>query len=103
MFSSCHVLSEKLERIARGTPRTPSSIWGTPRLEVCMSWIDFCISASAQSVISKVSIEGILFQFVFATQVIAVKWTPITIIVVVAVVLLWASLVLAEDFVISSL
>ncbi|KAB1210710.1 25.3 kDa vesicle transport protein [Morella rubra] len=59
---------EKLERIARGTPRTPSSIWGTPRLEV-----------------------------------IAVKWTPITIIVVVAVVLLWASLVLAEDFVISSL
>ncbi|KAG6716890.1 hypothetical protein I3842_04G070900 [Carya illinoinensis] len=56
------------ERILTGTPPTPSSIWGSPRL-----------------------------------QVIALKWTPITIIVVVAVVLLWASFILTENFIISSL
>ncbi|KAF5457824.1 hypothetical protein F2P56_021901 [Juglans regia] len=51
-----------------GTPPTPSSIWGSPRL-----------------------------------QVLALKWTPITIIVVVAVVLLWASFILTDNFIISSL
>ncbi|XP_041006816.1 25.3 kDa vesicle transport protein isoform X2 [Juglans microcarpa x Juglans regia] len=51
-----------------GTPPTPSSIWGSSRL-----------------------------------QVIALKWTPITIIVVVAVVLLWASFILTDNFIISSL
>ncbi|XP_062150559.1 25.3 kDa vesicle transport protein SEC22-1 [Alnus glutinosa] len=36
-------------------------------------------------------------------EVIVLKWTPITIIVVVAVVLLWASFVLTDNFLISSL
>ncbi|EXC15975.1 25.3 kDa vesicle transport protein [Morus notabilis] len=36
-------------------------------------------------------------------EVIAVKWTPITIILVVTIVLLWASLIMTESFVISSL
>ncbi|KAF8380273.1 hypothetical protein HHK36_027756 [Tetracentron sinense] len=35
-------------------------------------------------------------------EVIALKWTPITIFVVTAVVLLWTSLILTEDFVITS-
>ncbi|KAG2711297.1 hypothetical protein I3843_04G064800 [Carya illinoinensis] len=69
ILECCRQNSDQIpERILTGTPPTPSSIWGSPRL-----------------------------------QVIALKWTPITIIVVVAVVLLWASFILTENFIISSL
>nr|TKS04452.1 hypothetical protein D5086_0000141770 [Populus alba] len=79
--------SEMSEGLPATTPRTASPIWGSPLLE-------------QQNIRLPFSFIRIITYNMPPHQVIALKWTPITTIVAVAAILLWASLVLTDNFII---
>ncbi|KAG6754505.1 hypothetical protein POTOM_042545 [Populus tomentosa] len=79
--------SEMSEGLPATTPRTASPIWGSPMLE-------------QQNIRLPFSFIRIITYNMPPHQVIALKWTPITTIVAVAAILLWASLVLTDNFII---